>query len=315
MHHRHAMSKKTTIYVLFKEYPDPNGRGKTASYIQDSADYLTQPDTLMKDWSDIREVLDYFCYEPANKYYDEDNLEGLLDVARIFPEEYPMALDTIVSEMQAIGLTPWRTNPCRKTDLYSFGEIDVTNQLLGDMAQRETNRLVTLQRIAQDTQNQLRPEDKEFEPCVLLQKGAVSIPHSGLQITAKRCVLKLVTVDSIVAMHNWLADNRFPVKHYKFHPKHGDANQKAQRFTDRHGRKIQAAQLLTDTPTTDNLLRKAVGLTVDGDLWYFDETNACHIYFENQGDTPQHEYHAYHLHPGEKNFEKIDLKKLSKVIL
>ena len=35
------MSKRTTIFVLFKEYPDPNGRGKSVPYIQDSADYLT----------------------------------------------------------------------------------------------------------------------------------------------------------------------------------------------------------------------------------------------------------------------------------
>lgn len=309
------MSKRTTIYVLFKEYPDPNGRGKSAPYIQDSGDYLTQPDTLMRDWSDILEVLEYFSYEPANKYYDEDNLEGLLDVARTFPVEYPMAVDTIMSEMKTVGLTPWRTNPCRKTQSYHFGQTDVTKHLLGDMAQREDDRLATLKRIAQSKQNQLHPDDKEYEPCILLHKGAIDIPHGGLQVTATGKCLTLETAESTVVLHNWLTDNRFPNRNYKFHPKHGDAHHKAERYKDRHGNIKQAAQLLTDTSATELLLKKAIGETLGGDLWFYDNTNGCHIYFENQGDTPQHEYHAYHLHPGEKNFEKIDLKKLSKVVL
>ena len=54
------MSKRTTIYVLFKEYPDPNGRGKSAPYIQDSVDYLMYQDELLRDGMDIFDVLKYF---------------------------------------------------------------------------------------------------------------------------------------------------------------------------------------------------------------------------------------------------------------
>ena len=52
MLHLHAMSKKTAIYVLFKEYPDPAGRGKSAPYIQDSAEYLVDTNALLRDQGD-----------------------------------------------------------------------------------------------------------------------------------------------------------------------------------------------------------------------------------------------------------------------
>ena len=66
MLHLHGMSKKTAIYVLFKEYPDPAGRGKSASYIQDSAEYLVDTNALLQDWTELFDVLSFFSYERAN---------------------------------------------------------------------------------------------------------------------------------------------------------------------------------------------------------------------------------------------------------
>jgi hypothetical protein len=286
-----AMSKKTTIYVLFKEFPDPNGRGKSAPYIQDSVDYLTHKDALMQDWEEIRSVLEYFSYEPANKYYDQYNVEGLLYVARVIPEEYPGQDVTILADMQSNGMTPWQSNPCTKTDTYHWFQYDVTNDLLGDFAQR----------------------DCSDEPCVLLHKGAIVIPQGGLQIDCYAGTKTLAAAESIIELHDRLSARRSPVRNYKFHPKHGDAHNKAQMHKDRHGNLTPSAQLLTDTPATENLLKKAVGATSNGDLWFYDDANTCFIYFEYQNETPQNEYHAYHLHPGQKNFNKIDINKLKVV--
>ena len=307
------MSKRTTIYVLFKEYPDPNGCGKSVPYIQDSAEYLDDKDALLQDWLDIYNILDYFVYEPTNKYYDEDILRRLLHVANTFPDEYPGAEMTIMAGMRQIGLTSRRARPVIKTGTYKFGTYDVTNDVLGDMAQLEVDKQATLERIAQDETHGLKPEEKEFEPCVLLHQGAVIVPHDGLQVTTARESLTLATANSIVGLHGWVSDNRFPQRNYKLNPKHGDEHSKAQFHSDRHHGSIPSAQLLTDETATENLLKKAVGESVAGDLWLYDGRNGCFIYFENQGDTPQHEYHAYHLHPGEKNYDKINVDKLRMV--
>lgn len=309
------MSKQTTIYVLFKEYPDPKGRRKSALYIHDSEDFLADKDALMKDWRDVADVLLFFGYEKANRYYDEDNLDGMLYVADTIPAEYPAVSDFIRSEVQAIGLTSWRTDAAVKTDTYYFGQNDVTNDLLGDMSQRESNREDTMQRIQKDIANQLLPVDKEYEPCVLLHKGAINGPQGEVLITMKGGrSIRLRTVDSIGDMHDWLSQHRFPHRRYKFNPKHGDAYNEAQTYTDRLGHVIQAAQLLTTKEETEALLNQAVGDSIKGDLWYYDTSNDCCIYFENQGNTPQHEFHAYHLRPGEKNYDKINFAKLDKII-
>lgn len=307
------MSKRTTIYVLFKEYPDPNGCGKSVPYIQDSAEYLDDKDALLQDWLDIYNILDYFVYEPTNKYYDEDNLRRLLHVANTFPEEYPGVELTIMAGMNKIGLTSRRARPVKKTCPYEFETYDVTNDVLGDMAQLEMDKLAILERIAQDETHELKPEEKEYEPCVLLHQGAVIVPHGGLQVTTARKSLTLATTNSIVGLHGWVSDNRFPQRNYKPNPKHGDEHSKAHFHSDRHHGSIPSAQLLTDKTATESLLKKAVGESVEGDLWLYDGRNGCFIYFENQGDTPQHEYHAYHLHPGEKNYDKINVDKLRMV--
>ena len=276
------MSKKTAIYVLFKEYPDPAGRGKSAPYIQDSAEYLVDTNALLQDWTELFDVLSYFSYERANRYYDDDNMEGLLEVARLFPDEYPGAVDIVTSEIQTMGMTSWKAAAAPRTDVYHFEGYDVTNDLLGDMAQRENDHIEVLKQVKQDTQHQLTPEQKEYEPCVLLQKGAISTVQGVVSVTSTNGELKIQSVDSVS-------------------------------YTNRHGHVERAAQLRTTTAATRVLLKKAVGESPEGDLWYHDDANGCYIYFENQGDTPQHEYHGYHLSPGDKNFDKIDVEKLRKV--
>lgn len=313
MPHHHAMSKKTAIYVLFKEYPDPAGRGKSAPYVQDSTDYLTDVNALLQDWTEIFDVLSFFSYERANRFYDEDNLEGLLDVARLFPDEYPGAVDTITSEIQAMGMTSWKVAAAPRTDVYHYGGYDVTNDLLGDMAQRENDHRETLRWVKQDTQHQLMPQQKEYEPCVLLQKGAITTVQGIVSLTTTRTVLNLQSVGSIAELHGWISMHRFPSRHYVYNAKHGDEHLPSRTYTNRHGHTERAAQLLTTTAATRMLLKKAVGETPEGDLWYYDDANGCFIYFENQGDTPQHEYHAYHLRPGDKNYDKIVMEKLRKV--
>lgn len=311
---QHVMSKRTSIYVLFKEYHDPDVRGIPLPYIHNSEDYLIDPSAIVRDWTDLSDVLDFFSYESMNKYYDDDNLEGFLGVAQLFPEEYPCVVQTIMSGMQSTGLTSWKTTPATKTNTFHLGTVDVTNQLLGDMAQREANHLDILSRVKQDTYHHLMPKDKEYEPCVLLQKDAISAPNGEIKLKVNGFFnLKLQSVDSIISLHNWMSQHRFPYRHYAYNSKHGDANNLARTYKNRHGHVVQAAQLLTTTGATRSLLKKAIGYFYEGDLWYYDDANNCYIYFENQGDTPQHEYHAYHLLPGDRNFEKIDVVKLGKV--
>lgn len=312
---RPTMNKKTSIYVLFKEYNDPYGNGKSAPYIQDSTDYLANPDAMMQDWSEIFEVLEYFSHEDANKYYDEDNFEGLIGVARTFSNEYPSIETTINAQRQAIGLTPWRTVYSVKSSNYRLGLDDVTNDMLGDMAQREVEHRNVLVNIKNDAQHQLLAHQKEYEPCVLLQAGAVITNNGDLKIKLQPSgqEITLKTVRSIAEMHGWLSEHRFPSRHYKFNPKHGDAHTPSRWIYEKNKSRLRAAQLKTTTGKTKALLMKAVGNTIGGPLWYYDDANQSYIYFEKPAKNPLNEYHGYHLNRGDKGYDRIDFEKLKVV--
>lgn len=321
MHHQydkmfaHTMSKKTAIYVLFKEYNDPYGRKKSAPYIQYSTDYLANPDAMMQDWSEVFEVLEYFNYEDANKYYDEDNFEGLIGVARTLSNEYPSVETIINAQLQTIGLTSWRTTSLVKSSSYQLGMDDVTNDMLGDMVQREVEHRNVLVSIKNDTQHQLLPHQKEFEPCVLLQTGAVRTVNGDLKIrlhpSGREITLK--TVSGIAGLHDWLSKHRFPTRHYKYNPKHGDAHNLSGWIYEKNKPKVRAAQLKTTTGKTKALLMKAVGDNIGGSLWYYDDANQSYIFFEKPAKNPQNEYHGYHLNRGDKGYDRIGFEKLKVV--
>lgn len=313
--HTEIMSKKTTIYVMFREYPD-NGRLFSRAYIQASEEFLLKPEALLNEWNEISEILGFFNYEIANRYYDEENLDGLLYVAAAMPNEYPGVETTILTELANLGLTPWTGDAATKTSRYGFRGNDVTGDMLGDMAQREIDHLEVLQRVKHDVDKSMKSQEKEYEPCVLLQSGVIETIHDEVVIDLPGGQqLKLKSVDSICGLHEWLSLHRFPYRQLDANPKHGVANLDSRTFTNRHGKSVQAAQLLSLPGETKCLLKRAVGCTVGSELWLYDDRHGCYIYFENQGDNPQHAFHGYHLNPGDKNFENINVEKLRKIQL
>lgn len=308
------MKKQTCIYVLFKEYVD-GSTAPSAPYINGEEYPLGQGDVLSGELSNIFDVVRYFGYEHCYIFYDQANLDGLLRQPQAFPDsDYPGLDVSLLSQIQELGMIQWTENPAEMKETFYFQGIDVTHSLFGDMSQREISRLATLEKIANLAINlTLRPKDKEYEPCVLLHCGAVTAVDGyieGSRIGHRQVFISTVT--NIKELHAWISENRFPKRRYDYNPKHGDANYPAQMINDRHGRH-PAAQLLTTTEQTNELLKLAVGRDRGSELWYYDTDRGCYIYFENQGKSTPPSFHAYHLHEGEDNFENIDMEKLARL--
>ena len=234
----------------------------------------------------------FFQYEQKNIYYDIDNFDGLLFQANLFPQSYPNIEQTFLSQFEALGVTelPIQSKQ-NNAPFYSLINIDVTADLLGNMAWQQQVKGVS---------------------CVLIQNKAINTLKDGtilLQCSNNR-EIKLSTKNDVHSLHKWFSLKRQPQRQYHYNDKHGDAHSQSQYITDRHGNYRRAAQLLTDTSATQELLIYAVGRDVNSELWYYDDNNGCFIYFENEGDTPQLGFHAYHLHYGEENYENIDIEKL-----
>lgn len=309
------MSKLTCIYVLFKEYVD-GSTAPSAPYINGEEYPLGQGMLLNKELCGILDVLDYFSYEHCNIYYDQANLDGLLRQPNTFPdEEYPGLDVTLLSQLRDLGMTKWSDCSVKIKESFKYDGKDVTHTLFGDMSQRELNRKETLAKIETPATDQtLTSEEREYEPCVLLHQGAITSIDGQIKgsMTGHRKV-ELTTVSNIKEMHAWISENRFPKRRYDINPKHGDADHQAHMIKDRNGNNKRAAQLLTTTEETNALLKLAIGRDRESELWFYDDARGCHIYFENQGKYMPPSFHAYHLHPGDENYDNIDLEKLEKL--
>lgn len=289
------MNPKTTIYIAFKEYVDA-GTEPSRPYINGDC---FAPDKVKigvtAATTCIFSVLDYFQYEHRIILYDRQNLESLLYPASLLKEEYPGLKRTILAKIRDRGFSDWKDHKVKENGTRHILEngMDVTDDMLGDMATRQKSGEI---------------------PCILIQDGAIEASKGCIILHgSNKTRYCLATSCNIRAIHKWLFLNRAPKRTYHFNPKHGDADHPSQDYTDRHGNHHRAAQLLTNTDVTNELLKKAVGRDQTSELWYYDTTNGCFIYFENEGDTPQPEFHAYHLHPGDENFDNIDINKLRQV--
>ena len=282
-----AMNSKTTVYLLFWEYVDVQ-KTPTGPYIHGrefDATKLTAE--IQSEVQPLLSVLKFFGHERMMVLYDRKNLGALLYPAAALTDEYP-GLRTMVLAQIKDKYTSWDDCPSKSDSLIytTETEYDISNDMLGDMARRQHHQVA---------------------PCALLQKDAIDTDKAGCVnvVCSDRSAEQLISFHDVKGFHEWVSENRQPKRTYHFNPKHGDANH--------HRTKEDAAQLLTDEAMTNELLKYAVGRDQESELWYYDVNNGCFIYFENEGNTPQLGFHAYHLHPGEENFENIDIDKLCQV--
>ena len=283
------MNNQTSIYLLFKEYVDQS-RPPSHQYIHGDT-FPLDASSIENEFYSVIDVLDFFRYERENAYYDTDNFDGLLYQSALLPESYPNIEQTFLSQFAALGVTERPLIEEQKNILYKLYENDVTTDMLGDMAWCQSQGI----------------------SCVLIHHGAIdTIDNKVILQSSSHETFSLPAMSDIPSLHKWLSTNRQPKRTYHYSDKHGDANHRAKIISDHHGTH-PAAQLLTDDAQTNQLLCCAIGNDKDSALWYYDESNGCFIYFENEGDTPQLGFHAYHLNVGDDNYENIEIKKLRQV--
>ena len=282
-----AMNSKTTVYLLFREYVDAQ-KAPTCPYIHGrefDATILTTE--IQSEVQPLLSVLKFFGHERMMVLYDRKNLGALLYPAAALTDEYPGLRTTVLAQIKD-KYTSWDDCPSKSDSLtYTTDtEYGISNDMLGDMARRQHHQVA---------------------PCALLQKDAIDTDKAGCVnvICSDRSAEQLMSFHDVKGFHEWVSENRQPKRTYHFNPKHGDANH--------HRNREEAAQLLTDEAMTNELLKYAIGRDQESELWYYDVNNGCYIYFKNEGDTPQLGFHTYHLHPGEENFENIDIDKLYQV--
>ena len=76
---------KTAFYILFKEYSD-SSRSPSALYIKDNTE--TDPEQIVKEVNEWLKIARFFKYERCDRYYDSENMKGVLYPYIVLQEEY-----------------------------------------------------------------------------------------------------------------------------------------------------------------------------------------------------------------------------------
>lgn len=281
----------TEIFFLFPEYIDEH-RNASAPYIHDMGYTFEEQQPRFVDY--IAKMLSFFSYETyVTKYYDKKNLGGML-----YPYQeldYPNVCDTMRTTLRDYDVLDWRDELGEEDTVVEWHGVQVTNDTCAKVYERSLikSREMLVHAILFAVEDAVESDGGVF---VFKQNNVdCAMPYCSKQRE----------------LHAWLSDNRIPQRKYKYNPKHGENGINDQ---TKLPNRIPAALLECTGEYAQKLLCKAIGdVAIDNNLWYYDTEKQKIIYFEYQNESPQHEYHAYHLSPGEKRYDKVNIDLLRQI--
>ncbi len=282
-------NKLTELFFLFPEYIDANHRA-SAPYIHDMTYHF---DAVQPSFVDnVIRLLTFFSYERnVTKYYDKKNLDGMLYPYQEL--EYPFVDTQVRTTLRDLDVVDWRIE---------LGEDDTIIEWHGTQIPNDTVAKV-YERAHTDTPDLL-------VHATLFSVGD-AIENDGETIVFKKenvdCSLSYQT--TLRGLHEWLSENRIPQRYFKYSEKHGENGVGGWMLPNN----VPAAVLECNREHAQEILCKAIGDTsLDNDLWYFDADYDKVLYFEYENQSPQNEYHGYHLSQGDKGYSKVkfDLLRL-----
>ena len=283
----------TSLFVLFREYADQS-HAPSSPYIQCIDD--SNVDILYAFCDEWFDVIRFFKYETCDRFYDLENVKGMLYPCLFMEKEYeasdagyPSLVEYVFSEFKREGLVNWREEydeQCGVPQVFTFDGMEVTNDALGEI---------------------LRV--KRRSPAVLLNCGALRCPHKIKILSNDKRSYFIDCVKDIPSLHKWFSKNRDPQRTFVYNPKHGDKYHSSEYIS---GTSRKAAQLETTIEDAQELLELAVSTHPNNAFWYYDEAVGKYIYFENQQEI-RLAFHGYHLSIGDENYDNIDRTKIDKV--
>ena len=281
----------TEVYTLFPEYQDES-RKASAPYVTQLANGFGE-ESCPECFVNILNIWKFYSFDSFCKYYDSRNLSGML-----YPYDtldFPNVKKMVMAKISQCGVMDWRKEFEKSTGEMRWRDLDLAQDVCAHVYER----------------SQVDNECLKVNATILALDDTVIADGDNsicVTISYQQCSLRIQK--SLSDLHIWLTENRIPQRRFKYCDKHGEYGKGGWYLPDgKHTALLDCSREHAQT-----ILHKAIGdISMDKDLWYYDDANGCFIYFENQGDTPQHEYHAYHLKPGDKNYDKIVMEKLRKV--
>ena len=280
--------KLTEVFFLFPEFIDDHHQS-SAPYIKNMEyDY---DEVYPRCINNIVDLKKFFSYERhVNMYYDKKNIDGML-----YPYEelgFPDIDIQVRTMLRDCDVLDWRTElDGKETEIEWRGNM-VSNDTCAFVYERShiDNPDLLVHATLFSVEDAIECDGKE----IIFKKGNV-VCSLDCQITKRD-------------LHAWLSEYRLPQRSYRYNPKHGENGINDKTFLPNG---MPAAVLECDSEHAQKMLCKAIGdIDVDNNLWYYDSKNKKMIYFEFQNESPQNEYHCYHISPGDKRYDKVNIDLL-----
>ena len=269
--------KYTSLFVLFKEYPD--GGGTSFPLLKIGTDFSDRED-VKKYLSHILSNLKFFDYEICGRFFAAENVKRIIPLSYVKERRVPSLMTMLLANLKQCGFRPVQVGT--KT-VFKYHGVDLQKCILNEMAES------------------------------LSEKGCHAVLWSFDAIDSESGILPLKSnynqsieirvVENVEELYRWFCENRLPQRHFDLNHKHGENGK---------GAWPGAAPLLCNRYEAQELLNKAVGKTKDGACWLYDANNRAFIYFENENQNPP-TFHGYHVNKGDDNYENIDLEKLKAI--
>lgn len=283
--------QKTELYILFPEYQDAS-HCASVPYVKNIEVPLN--DSIPNCIDDILSIISFFDYEYTDRYYDGRNLEGALYPYEIL--EYPNVRSYVYADLVRLGVVDWHDDIDGGVDILYYQGNPCTDDICSVASQRGV----------------IDREDLKVHSVLLATRSTLDkeMLLSSLKDSHGQCI-RLSIVENARQLYTWFSENRIPQRRFDYNEKHGE--NKIEKTVRPDGG--ITCPLRCHRVHAQEFLCKAIGKDGrNGDLWFWDEVEKMHIYFENQKEVPQPAFHGYHVEQGDVGYDKIDKEAIKKFL-
>ena len=221
-------------------------------------------------------------HEKYDGFYDKKTLLELVNQIKILEDSYPKP---ILRTLQLLfsDFFDWRKDCTHSnTHSYSIFNSQIENHTLCETAQRKDNNI-----------------DQNFS---FLNLQAITIKNE-IEIKLDNTNRKFKILDNDYDLIGYFCKNRIPARNFQAIPKHNISKP-----VRRRGELI--SPFYGDEKNATEILKTAIGLN-SKELFGYDKSNGMVIVFKYENNTPQNQYHGYHVEINSNEIPKEIKNKLN----
>lgn len=257
--------EQAELFILFPEYTEGD-QAPTAPYLL-TLD-LPSEEEIEEYIGRLRDMAEFLTHENYAGYYDMENVRAFSRPLQMLEDCYPDKYRSLLAAIRQ--WENWREEAAEgDAALYFYYVYPLASDTLTEILARK------------------KSEEKSGNAYLVVNNGAIN--HTGEVLPVFDCKENHQEIEQRACrcknVHDWFVKNRKPPRRYTHNPKHGE-----------HGKENQPGEspLAGWDYEAEELLHRAVGQSVTGPLFYYDEKYKKHIEFKNE-NTQVNSYHAFHI--------------------